>query len=91
MVYASTYPIQIPLRHPPGQPENPEDAGGFARKGGEMAISQELLDILACPKCKGEIRLNDTQDGLICDRCKLLYEIKDDIPIMLIDEARPVP
>ncbi|MBW1776074.1 MAG: Trm112 family protein [Deltaproteobacteria bacterium] len=56
-----------------------------------MAISQELLDILACPKCKGEIRLNETQDGLICDRCKLLYEIKDDIPIMLIDEARPVP
>lgn len=56
-----------------------------------MAISQELLDILACPKCKGEIRLNETQDGLICDRCKLLYEIKDDIPIMLIDEAKPVP
>jgi hypothetical protein len=52
-----------------------------------MAISKELLDILACPKCKGEIHLNDTQDGLICDRCKLLYTIKDDIPIMLIDEA----
>lgn len=56
-----------------------------------MAIRQELLDILACPKCKGEIRLNETQDGLICDRCKLLYEIKDDIPIMLIDEAMPFP
>ena len=52
-----------------------------------MAISKELLDILACPKCKGEIHLNETQDGLICDRCKLLYPIKDDIPIMLIDEA----
>ena len=56
-----------------------------------MAISQELLDILACPKCKGEIYLNDTGDGLICDKCKLLYEItKDDIAIMLIDEAKSI-
>ena len=55
-----------------------------------MAISQELLDILACPKCKGDIYLNESKDGLICDSCKLLYEIKDDIPIMLIDEAKPV-
>ena len=55
-----------------------------------MAISKELLDILACPKCKGEIYLNDSADGLICDQCKLLYEIKDDIPIMLIDEAKPL-
>lgn len=60
-------------------------------KGGQiMAISQELLDILACPKCKGDIYLNETKDGLICDKCKLLYEIKDDIPIMLIDEAKPI-
>lgn len=55
-----------------------------------MAISNELLEILACPKCKGEIRLNESGDGLICDKCKLLYEIKDDIPIMLVDEARPI-
>jgi len=55
-----------------------------------MAVSQELLEILACPKCKGNIHLNDTQNGLICDHCKLLYEIKDDIPIMLIDEAKPI-
>jgi len=55
-----------------------------------MAISKELLDILACPKCKGDIYLNDTQDWLICDACKLLYEIRDDIPIMLIDEAKPL-
>ena len=54
-----------------------------------MAFSQELLEILACPKCKGNIYLNDAQDGLICDSCRLLYEIKDDIPIMLIDEAKP--
>ena len=55
-----------------------------------MAISKELLDILACPKCKGDIYLNETEDGLICETCKLLYEIKDDIPIMLIDEAKPL-
>ena len=54
-----------------------------------MAINQELLDILACPKCKGDIRLNDTQDGLICEACRLVYEIRDDIPIMLIEEAKP--
>ena len=53
-----------------------------------MAISKELLDILACPKCKGGIRLNEMMDGLICDKCRLLYEIRDDIPVMLIDEAK---
>ncbi len=55
-----------------------------------MGISKKLLEILACPKCKGEIHLNDTGDGLICNNCKLIYEIKDDIPIMLIDEAKPL-
>ncbi len=55
-----------------------------------MALSQELLDILACPKCKGELHLTENQDGLVCNACKLLYPIKDDIPIMLIDEARPL-
>ena len=52
-----------------------------------MAIRKELLDILACPKCKGDIVLNDRKDGLICHHCRLLYRIEDDIPIMLIDEA----
>lgn len=55
-----------------------------------MTISKELLDILACPKCKGDVYLNKTEDGLICNACKLLYEIKDGIPIMLIDEAKPL-
>ena len=55
-----------------------------------MVIKQELLDILACPKCKGDIYLNEKENGLICDICSLLYEIRDDIPIMLIDEAKPV-
>ena len=55
-----------------------------------MAISEELLKILACPKCKNQVKLNETEDGLICEHCKLLYEIRDGIPIMLIDEARPI-
>lgn len=53
-------------------------------------ISKELLNILACPKCKGDVRLNETKDGLICDKCNLLYEIKGDIPVMLIDEAKKI-
>ncbi|MGA6926755.1 MAG: Trm112 family protein, partial [Desulfosarcina sp.] len=49
-----------------------------------MAINPDLLDILACPQCKGELHLNHTQDGLICEACRLIYEIRDDIPIMLV-------
>jgi len=55
-----------------------------------MTINQELLEILACPKCKGEIHLNEAEDGLICEACNLVYEIRDDIPIMLIEEAKPL-
>lgn len=60
-------------------------------KGIKMGISQELLDILACPKCKESVRLTEKEDGLICENCRLVYEIRDDIPIMLIEEAKPLP
>ena len=53
-------------------------------------IKQELLDILACPKCKAPVKLNEEKNGLVCEKCKLLYEIRDDIPIMLIDEAKKI-
>ena len=52
-----------------------------------MAISKKLLEILACPKCKGDVELNAQSDGLICEACRLVFPIRDDIPIMLIDEA----
>jgi uncharacterized protein len=52
-----------------------------------MTISRDLLAILACPKCKGDVHLNQDNDGLVCEACRLMYPIKDDIPIMLIDEA----
>jgi uncharacterized protein len=55
-----------------------------------MAIDRQLLELLVCPRCKGDIRLNAEHDGLICDACRLLYEIRDDIPIMLIEEAKPL-
>jgi len=52
-----------------------------------MGIDKTLLDIIACPKCKGDLKLMDDESGLICAGCKLIYEIKEDIPNMLIDEA----
>ena len=52
-----------------------------------MTLSKELLEILACPKCKGDVALNENEDGLVCDKCKLVYEIREEIPVMLIDEA----
>ncbi len=55
-----------------------------------MGIKEELLEILVCPQCKGDIHLNDDQSGLICETCRLVYAIKDDIPIMLVDEALPL-
>ncbi len=53
-----------------------------------MPIDSELLEILACPLCKTKLELKPDQSGLKCTRCKRVYPIKDDIPIMLIDEAK---
>ena len=52
-----------------------------------MPIAAELLEILACPKCKGDIALTPGGDGLACQPCCLVYPIREDIPIMLIEEA----
>lgn len=52
-----------------------------------MAISKQLLDILACPKCKGDLIYREAENSLICNKCRLMYPVKDDIPVMLIDEA----
>jgi len=53
-----------------------------------MAISKELLEILACPVCKTEVQLTPGDKGLKCVKCHRVYPIKDDIPVMLIDEAK---
>jgi hypothetical protein len=52
-------------------------------------ISKVLLEILACPQCKGPLQLQN-DDGLLCEKCLLLYEIRDDIPIMLVDQAKKI-
>ena len=52
-----------------------------------MAISPELLEILACPACKAKVELKPDGSGLKCPQCKRVYPIKDDIPVMLVDEA----
>jgi len=52
-----------------------------------MPVDRELLNILACPKCRGELKLEADESGLICSACMLKYRIEDDIPIMLTDEA----
>ena len=52
-----------------------------------MAISKDLLEILACPVCKEEVRLTANDTGLKCVKCHRVYPIRDDIPVMLVDEA----
>ncbi|MCJ2165202.1 MULTISPECIES: Trm112 family protein [unclassified Pseudodesulfovibrio] len=54
-----------------------------------MTLKKELLDILACPKCKGTLTFKPGEDGLECAACDLVYPVKDDIPIMLVDQAVP--
>ncbi len=55
-----------------------------------MAISPELLEILRCPKCKSEVKIKDDQSGLKCvnPECALVYPIRDEIPVMLVEEAK---
>ncbi len=53
-------------------------------------LDQRLLEILVCPKCKGELEYRAEQNQLVCHTCKLIYEVRDDIPIMLVDEAKPL-
>ena len=53
-----------------------------------MAISKDLLDILACPACKAKVELKADGSGLKCVACRRVYPIRDDIPVMLIDEAK---
>ena len=55
-----------------------------------MAVSKDLLDILVCPLCKAPVHLVHYETGLKCEQCKRVYPIRDDIPVMLIDEATTV-
>jgi uncharacterized protein YbaR (Trm112 family) len=55
-----------------------------------LAISQELLDILVCPVCKNPVKMLADGSGLKCQQCKRVYPIRDDIPVMLPEEAKIV-
>jgi uncharacterized protein YbaR (Trm112 family) len=53
-------------------------------------LDPQLLEILVCPQCKGELEYRAQDAELICNKCRLRYEIREGIPIMLIDEAKPL-
>ena len=55
-----------------------------------MSLAPELLEILVCPKCKGDLEYRPQPEALICRACHLVYAVEDGIPIMLIDEAKPL-
>ncbi|TYP00046.1 lipid-A-disaccharide kinase [Geothermobacter ehrlichii] len=55
-----------------------------------MAVPKDLLDILACPQCKGKVRFDEDNAEIICESCRLAYPVRDEIPVMLIDEARTI-
>jgi uncharacterized protein YbaR (Trm112 family) len=55
-----------------------------------LSLSPQLLEILVCPKCKGTLEYRPAESSLICAACALRYPVRDDIPIMLLDEAKPL-
>lgn len=56
-----------------------------------MPLPGPLLDILVCPQCKGDLEYRlEPDESLVCHACRLVYMVEDDIPIMLIDEAKPL-
>ncbi|MBM3944284.1 MAG: Trm112 family protein [Gemmatimonadetes bacterium] len=55
-----------------------------------MTLAPELLEILACPKCKAALKYRTDPESLDCGACKLRYEVRDGIPVLLIDEAKPL-
>lgn len=55
-----------------------------------MALSTDLKEILACPRCKGSLEFHEERDEIHCPSCRLIFRIDDGIPVMLIEEARPL-
>lgn len=52
-----------------------------------MSVSKELLAILVCPLCRKPVHLLQDESGLKCEACKRIYPVRDDIPVMLPEEA----
>lgn len=55
-----------------------------------MSLAPELLALLVCPRCKGTLEYQEAEQRLVCTTCRLAYPVRDDIPVMLLDEATPV-
>lgn len=55
-----------------------------------MSLKPELLEILVCPRCKGELVYREEENALDCESCRIRYDIVDDIPVMIVEEARPL-
>jgi len=55
------------------------------------ALAPELKEILACPRCKGELEFREAESEIRCLACRLAFRIDDGIPVMLLDEAKPLP
>ena len=58
---------------------------------GPAGLAPELKEILACPKCKGDLEFREEEGRILCLRCRLAYEIRDGIPVMLVEEAKALP
>jgi uncharacterized protein YbaR (Trm112 family) len=55
-----------------------------------MPLNRELIEILACPKCKGPLTLRPDESAFECNTCKLAYLVVDDIPNFILEEAQPI-
>ena len=53
-----------------------------------MNLDPSLLEILACPNCRADLRVDDAASELVCTGCGYAYPVRDDIPVLLVDEAR---
>ncbi|GLI52344.1 Trm112 family protein [Thermodesulfovibrio yellowstonii] len=53
-----------------------------------MSLDKELLEIIVCPKCKGDLIYEEEKERLVCKNCSVYYPIREDIPILLIEEAK---
>ena len=54
-----------------------------------MPLKKELLDILVCPKCKKDLEYKEKEDKLLCHHCRLAYDVVENVPVMLLDDAKP--
>jgi hypothetical protein len=55
-----------------------------------MSLHRELIEVLACPKCKGKLELRADESAFVCHACRLVYAVEDELPNFIIEEARPL-